>query len=205
MPNKKQLLTIAKELGLDCDLKWTKREMEEAIEAAQAEIAALEKEDEPEAAPEEPVIKDLTSGIFSEPESEVEEPTINPEPVAPPKPEVPSPVMPPKEPTPEPTPKNIPGTYKCHSGLTWQGDVYDIGDSVVMDDESAKVHVRDGVIGPMDAVAAENERAKMLPAGEYVLEYDLTLDGQVHTMDSIVDLTAEQANMYEKIGAIKPR
>lgn len=208
MANKKQLVAIAKNLGLDADLTWKKSEIQEAIDRAEAEIAELEAEkttdDETEEEPVEPVI--------DEPVDTAPEPTPTPEPASEPKPEpelavikepvVPSPVAPPP---PAPEPKAIPGTYKCLTGLTWQGKVYDIGDTVVMDDESAKVHVRDKAIGPVDAIQAKAERAKMLPAGDYKLICDLTLDGKVCKMNSTISLTADQANLYEKIDAIEPR
>jgi len=240
MANKKQLLAIAKELGLtDVTLEWTKREMEEAIAVAEAEVAELEAGSETEkeavAEPEKTVEVDVgimkatvsagPDGEFGTEDDMVEitpmqtpvqpvVPELPPEPVESEKTEngVPiiresiySPPVPPKPAPKAPEPKPLANTYKCITGLTYMNVVYTIGDHVVMDDETAKVHVRDGAIGPVDAIQAKAERAKMLPAGDYVLVYDLTLDGHVHLKDSTISLTEEQANLYEKIGAIEPR
>ena len=243
MANKKQLLAIAKELGLtDIDINWTKREMEEAIAQAEAEVAELEAEKpaeeaevKPEEEPEKTVEVDVgimkatvsagPDGEFGTEDDEVDitpiqphvepvEPEPEPEPVEPPKviEDVPIPVAPPEpppappKPAPKaPEPKPLANTYKCITGLTYKNVVYTIGDNVVMDDEAAKVHVKDGAIGPVDATQAKVERAKGLPAGEYKLIYDLTLEGHVHLANSTINLTEEQANLYEEIGAIEAR
>ena len=96
-----------------------------------------------------------------------------------------------------------PNRHKVLSTITYKEVVYSEGSVIEMPAELAKVHIENGVLGPVDAIAAKTIRQKALAAGEYVLICDLTLNETVHKMGETIALTSEQADLYERIGAIE--
>lgn len=96
-----------------------------------------------------------------------------------------------------------PGLHKCLCTMTYEGKVYEAGQEIRMPAKEAEVHIKNGALGPVDANQAKAIRQYTLKRGEYILECDLTLDGVVHRLGNKVELTAEQADLYERIGAIK--
>ncbi len=227
MANKNQLLAIAKNLGIDADIKWKKAEIQEAIDRVEAEIAALEAEkaDEPEPEPEpepeqetepektvkvqvgimEATVSAGPDGELGTDDDKVEITPMQkpakvpePEPAPPPKP---SPVVPPK---PVMAPARVGKDYKCLYDVDTGSKVYVLGDTIRLTDEQAAPLKAVDAIGPIDDVQAKKDRANMLPAGDYVLICDLCGDTLI-TAGSTITCTAEQADLYEKIGAIKPR
>lgn len=96
-----------------------------------------------------------------------------------------------------------PSLHKCLCTMTYDGKVYEAGEEIRMSPDEAEVHIKNGALGPVDANQAKAIRQFTLKPGEYILECDLTLDGVVHRLGNKVELTAEQADLYERIGAIK--
>jgi len=96
-----------------------------------------------------------------------------------------------------------PGLHKCLCTMTYEGKVYEAGQEIRMPAKEAEVHIKNGALGPVDVNQAKAIRQYTLKRGEYTLECDLTLDGVVHRLGNKVELTAEQADLYERIGAIK--
>jgi hypothetical protein len=96
-----------------------------------------------------------------------------------------------------------PNLHKCLCTMTYEGKVYEAGQEIRMPAKEAEVHIKNGALGPVDVNQAQAIRKYTLKRGEYILECDLTLDGVVHRLGNKVELTAEQADLYERIGAIK--
>ena len=185
MTIKNELLKQAKELGLDATIKWTKREIQEAIDHAEAEIAKLE-EDKTE---------DDTAKITPKSVAPVAPAPIAPVPVAPTPATKPVPA-----PAPEPVGDNL---YKCLCNVCGpDGKTYEINETIELDDDRAKVLKSLGAIGPVDKVQAVADRKQILPAGEYVLTCDLIGKDKVHKAGETITCTLEEADLYESIGAI---
>ena len=203
MAKKKDLLKTAADMGLDVDASWTKKELESAI---------AQHEQEPPLVPDE-----INEGITTEPTEETPEgPIVEPDMVdtdvvvpsvfTPPSTEAPI-----EEKNPTTTAPVVvaskPDTtlYRCVSNLTYLGQVYTVDDTISLPDTVAKPHLEHGSIVLASNIDADIERKSKLPAGEYELEYGITLRGKAYDLGTIVTLTAEEAERFDALKAIKPR
>ena len=194
MANKKQLIAIAKELGIDVDLTWKKSQIQAAID----EKSATENIEEETQTKEEPVAEEVTPELDSKPEIE-KDPEPVPETVSAPTP-VPEALQNAMEKISERTERE----YVCITNLTYAGRPYVPGATVTLRDDFAKPHLRDGAIRLAKATDVKKAVEKSLPAGEYKLVYGITLAGKAHASDAIVSLTSEQAILFAGLGAIEP-
>jgi len=225
MANKTQLLKIAKSLGIKCDKRWSNANLEAAIEQADNERRETEKANEElreEAGDEgdsndelsvavgvmEATINAGDDGEFGTADDIVDIRPIEKDTIASAeKAEVPDIATGDgSEDVPPPYEKDLPQAgakiYRCLSGMTWMGKIYDIGDTVSMDDDSAEVHVKGGALCEVGAEEKHIEKIKSSPIGEYLLAYGITLNGKAYKAGDVVELTAEKALEMDKVGAI---
>jgi len=220
MASKSDLIKAAHEMGItDVDASWTKREIE-------SEMASFD-EKESESTPEPEPVEEMEPSVLEDKEISVdvgimnvrvkpgedgefgtEDDEVEIAPVA--KMEVPA--MPESISFPEPVVTEKPAVkiaefnpnrHKVLSTITYLGVVYSEGSIIDMPADLAKVHIANGVLGPVDAIAAKTIRQQALAAGEYKLICDLTLNETVYRMGDTIELTSEQADLYERIGAIE--
>jgi len=202
MAKKKDLLKMAADMGLDVDASWTKKELESAIAQHEQELSPVPVESNEDEVTD-PVEETLEEPIV-EPDI-VDTDVVVPPVFTPPSTEAPKEENKPTTTAPVVASKPDTTLYRCVSNLTYLGQVYTVDDTISLPDTVAKPHLEHGSIVLASNIDADIERKSKLPAGEYELEYGITLRGKAYDLGTIVTLTAEEAERFDALKAIKPR